>query len=191
MTEAANTKPEKAEDRLVGCEITLDPKKSGFFFDPTNNFTLGFGGTFEGHSDTKEITDNMDLTLIYKSIKAGTIRVIKKDKDITHEFGGTKFDKRPMQPLVDGVPDSVAREDRPLMNILYTNKHVDILRQISAQTNYATLERLMELEKMGQNPSNQPRVDIIDAIAAQMKLCPGIGAAREIKQDTKDVVKFR
>ena len=172
MAERANAGIVDAE-KLVGCEIVLDPSKSGMFVDSNNGLTLSF---FKEGADRAKIAHGMDLTLIFKGIRYGLLRVIRSDKDVTERFGGAKqssdWRKRPLF----SVPKRAGsiNSDKALISLLMKNKVDEVVRDINSLSNYATLNRVRELEQNGSNLSYQPRVEIIDALDKRMKEISGM-----------------
>jgi len=186
-----NTEGEK-KSKLIGCEVAIDPKKTGMYLDPINRFTLGFGGDTEGGIDSIVVTGEMDTTHIEKAIKVGILRVRKDGKDISEKFGGKKLDALfGKQGIVEKGAEVVSKADAPYLQILAHNDQRKIIQDIRSFTNYAQLERLKELESMGKNPSSQCRVNVLDAIIDMMKKTPGIGDVRQMKQDKPDIIKMK
>ena len=119
--------------------------------------------------------------------------VKKGDKDYTTEFGGPSPDENWKHVKVVNAPKrpSDDAKDKSLISILNRNKINDILKDINVISDYAVLDRLLELEKMGKNPSSLSRGSIVDALEDRMKSITGMSAARQIKEEKEDIVNAK
>lgn len=184
-------KEKSVEEKLDGCTLVLDPKKSGFFKDEKNDITLHF---FDDSHDKIEFKKTMDATEILRNIKVGILRVEKNGKDISTKFGGTEVDNNEWNriPIVEGVPKKVnIKKDEPYLNVLGRNDQKEIIRDINSINDLAMLERLMELEVQGNNPSSKGRANVVDAIKKAIKNTPGVGEAKEVKESKKDIISTK
>ena len=169
------------KNKLVGCIVKLDPSKGGMLVDPGNDFTFSF---FEGGTDEMKIEEGTDLTVIERNIKFGILRVYKKSgkilKDVSEKFGGPPVMSRNMPIVTNGFKrpnNDESSDDRPLLNLLFSNDVNKIARYIESVQDYATLERLFELESHGENPTSGPRPSIINLLSEKKKRISGISMA--------------
>lgn len=179
---------ERPKNKLVGMTLQLNVKKSGLFVDKISGITLS---SFGENQDKVDIPDNVDLSVVMRGISAGVLSVFDGKKDVTERFGGPKKAIQAPLRIVDDLPKKANKGDEPLMNLLQTNKLKNVVNHIQSLNNYAALERLEELEKMGNNPSYHPRLGIIEAIEQRKKEVSGIGLVREIPQDKADIIRVK
>jgi len=184
----SNQNSEIKVSKLVGCEVVLDPKQAGMWVDNFNKITLSF---FESGKDRFSVDKGMDVTLINKGIKAGTLRVLKDGKDVTEEFGGTKAGLDWHRIPIIEAPNRSTDEDTPLLQLLSRNNQSKIINDIKVIKDYKTLERLKELESMGKNPSSQSRREVLNTIVDMMESVGGVGAAKELPQEKEDVIETK
>ena len=173
---------------LVGYKLVLDPRNSGLFIEKVNSITLDFFK--EGH-DSIVVAESMDQKPLLKNIKAGILRVFKKDKDVTVDFGGSGVENDSRRnPIVTDIPKKKTVDDEPFIKVLNRNNEPEILRNILAIADLNVLERLRFLEESGNNPTNLCRRAVIDAILQQIEKTPGVTSAREIKSE-KEVITVK
>lgn len=175
----------KFAQKLSGHVIVLDPRKSGMFIDKINNVTMHF---FKDGEDRFEFKDTMDATDIYKGIKAGLLRVMKDDKDVSVDFGGTSAEDWRVVPIVEDVPNKIDKSDDPLIRLLGRNKDTEIVRDIRTIQDRTTLERLKELEMMGKNSSSSARLSVVNALDEMLAKVPGVGKAGQISEAKQDII---
>ncbi len=174
---------------LVGKVVKLDPKKSGMLVDTVNNFTFSF---FEEGKDSREVTKDMDTSVIERNIEYGILRVYDKDKDVTKDFGGPSDRVVSRIPLVkEGIPESTSddKEDRGLLNVLNRNDSRDIEKAIRSIDDYDLLRRLLDFEQSGENPASQPRRDVVEMITDRMKNVSGISMDKEPTEEEEVIIK--
>ena len=171
------------KNKLAGCIVKLDPAKAGMLKDPGNNFTFSF---FEGGTDEMKVEENTDLTVIERNIKVGTLRVFKKVgkklKDVSEKFGGVPIPVRDVPLVSNGLKrpnTNEESEDRPLLNLLFSNDVNKIAKYIESVQDYATLQRLFELESQGENPTSRPRPSIINLLSEKKKNVSGISMSED------------
>lgn len=178
---------EAKKDSLVGCEVRLDPKKSGMFYDPENDLTLSF---FKDGSDTYTITEKTILDPIKKNVKAGILRVFKKDKDVTEKYGGPAPVGRPKPIISKGLPrmEKISKNDEKLAKILNVYDLNEIRKYVTSIQNYIDLDTLEDLEKQGNNPLSQPRASVLDLIKERKKQVSGIKIEKSEETETVEIV---
>lgn len=181
------------KNKLVGCIVKLDPSKGGMLVDPGNNFTFSF---FEGGTDEMKVEEGTDLTVIEKNIKAGVLRVYKKSrnglKDVSEKFGGQPVPVRNVPLVKDGFKrpnDNEESEDRPLLSLLFSNDVNKIARYIESVQDFATIQRLYELESQGENPTSSPRASIINLLADKKKHISGISMTEDKEEEENLTLK--
>ena len=171
---------------LVGKVVKLDPKKSGMLVDSVNDYTFNF---FDEGNDYREVTEDMDITVIERNIKNGILRVYDDGDDVTQDFGGPEKRDIRREPLVNnGItrPNKDDKEDKSLLNILKINDIGQIKKSVNSISDYSSLKRLKDFEKNGDNPCSQPRVDVIQCIEDRMEHVNGIEMEDE-PQDKEEV----
>lgn len=171
------------EKSFVGHEIVLNPRMSGMYLDPVNRFTLSF---FDKGNDRINVTEKMNTTFIARNVTAGILFVFKDGKDVTQKFGGPPNEDWSQKPIVK-APARVSSKDERYLKVINRLKQEEIVRDIKSIKDVPTLERLMELEMKGNNPSAQSRAGVIDAIKAQMKTIPGVGKAKELEEEKEKI----
>ena len=181
---------EKIKDKLEGHVLVLDPKRSGMYVDSVNKINLHF---FSDGNDRFTFLKGMDPTVVLKNIKAGILRVLKDTVDVTDKFGGTKeaLDWQRIPIVEDHTTVVKTDKDKHLLNLLGRNNEKEIIRDIQSIKDFKLLERLEELEKRGSNPTAISRAAVLDAIVAAIKKVPGVGEAKELPQDKKDVISAK
>jgi hypothetical protein len=183
MVETNANASEKVIEKLVGCTLVLDPKRSGMFVDNSNKVNLHF---FSDGNDRFVFVKNMDPTSILRNVKAGILRVEKEGKDISTDFDGPPVEAADWRrkPIVENVPSraDLKGSDRPLIQILGRNKESEIIRDVNSINDYKVLSRLEELEKMGNNPVAVGRVAILDALKRKMKTVSGISEPGKLSE---------
>ena len=178
----------KKVDKLVGCEVRLDPKRAGMLVDPTNDFTFSF---FDGGRDRLKITEDTQLGVIKRNIKAGTLRVFKNDWDVTDKHGGLPRLRKDV-PIVKNVAKRVDPEnksDKGLMRLLQTHNVDDIRNYVENINDFSTLDRILELEKQGENFCHQPRGVVIDLLSNRIRKVSGISVKKEEEDEDQIVLK--
>jgi hypothetical protein len=181
---------EKTKDKLVGCEVRLDPTMSGMLIDNVNNFTFSF---MDGGKSSMVVEESTHLDLIKRNIKHGILRVFKKDKDVTEKFGGPpKLDKN--RPIVkEAIPrlDDADKLDASLAQVLNTNNLARLEAYIDSISDFTTLDRLYSLEKQGNNPCAVARDGILKKIKEKMKVCQptNLGAYEDHSEDEELIMK--
>jgi len=184
MDQMDQTEQEKS---LVGYQVVLNPKMSGMYIDPSNDFTLSF---FDKGKDRIIVTDKMDVTFIRKNISAGILFVYDKKKDVSLKYGGVANKDVSRQSIVK-APKKIDQQDDRYIKVINRNIEDLIIQDIRTIKDLPTLERIMELEQSGNNPSSQSRGGVIDAIANQIQTLPvtqRVGVAKETKKDKEEVV---
>jgi len=175
------------EKSLVGCQVVLNPKMSGMYIDPSNDFTLSF---FDKGQDRITVTDKMDATFIRKNINAGILFVYQKNKDVSLKYGGVANKDVSRQPIVK-APKKIDQQDDRYIKVINRNIEDLIIQDIRTIKDLPTLERIMELERGGNNPSSQSRGGIIDAITDQIHTLPvtqRVGVAKKDEKDDEEVI---
>jgi len=169
---------------LVGYEVRLNPYKAGMLVDSGNNITLSF---FDGGTDRMEIKEDTDMTVISRNLIHGIVRIFKNDKDVSDKFGGPKTSNPKRVPIVEkgmklsNVDDS---KDRAIVNVLRKNNVRDICRYIEDINEFEVLDRMLDLEKQGENLSHQPRAAIVDALTKKIKKTGGVSRVK--RDETAD-----
>lgn len=166
---------EKIGNKLIGCEVVLDPTQSGMLYDPCNDFTFSF---FKGTSsqDRMKIKSSTDLTCIMKNIKVGILRVYKDNKDLSIQFGGCA-PRGPLRPLVGkGILklDDVSGVTTKNAKIIDRNEIKEIQKLVNNLNSYDELGMLLDVEKQGNNPTSHARASVLDIISERMKHVSGI-----------------
>ena len=174
------------ENTLAGYDVVLNPKTAGMYVDPVENFTLSF---FPNGKDRIRVTKDMDTTFIMKNIKVGILRVFKGDKELSKKFGGN-YTVPGMKPLVKIPLKAGKPEDARLIRVLDRNNQDDIIRDIFAIRDLATLERLDEIEREGKNPSSCSRGAVLETIKNQLKLAVGVGQVKE-SEEGKETISIK
>lgn len=179
---------ESKKSKLVGCEVRLDPTMGGMLIDNVNNFTFSF---MEGGKSSMVIAESTHLDLIERNIKHGILRVYKKDKDVTEKYGGPpELDKN--RPIVEkGIPrlDDSDKLDTSLSQVLNTNDLARLEKYVDSISDFATLDRLYNLEKQGNNPCSVARDDILKKIKEKMKSVPGISITEDHSDEEQLTMK--
>jgi hypothetical protein len=173
-----NTAVEK-KSKLVGYEVRLDPTKGGMLVDSANGFTFDH---FNEGNDRMMVTAKTDTTIIEKSIKPhGILRVYdvkgKKEKDVTEKFGGPPKVNRNRVPIVKKglkLPDTFDDTDTKLERVLNVNDPDKIEKYVQSITDYRTIVKLIDLEKIGSNPTSQCRRSVLDMLEERKKHVSGI-----------------
>lgn len=180
----------KVASKLVGCEVVLNPKATGMFIDSDNKISLSF---LKGGTDRVAITETMNPILVLKAIKSGRLTVKRDHVDVTKEFGGPdlSIDWHRI-PIVQKPAPAADKKDDQILRLINRNNYKTIARDVAGIRDYSVLERLLELETMGKNPSYAARGEVIDAIREAMKSAyPGTSEARKMHQEKVDVVKVK
>ena len=188
MVKESKNEMRDVSKRLVGCDIVLDPVQSGMFFDPISKIHLSY---FDGCSDRYTIVEGVELTKIIDSIHKGLLRVYKNNKDVTSDFGGEEISKDWRRTKIVDAPKLLVdnnKSDKALAMLLKNNKVKEVCRNLSTVNDLSQLERLLELELLGKNPSFQSRSVIIDFIKDKIKGIYGVGMVRNMDEEKKDVV---
>ena len=183
---------EERKVKLVGHEVRLDPTKGGMLYDPVNEFTFSF---FKGGTDRLEIKEGMDTTLIEKNIKPhGILRVFSvkgtEEKDVTDKFGGPPKGNDRRTPLVkEGLkqPDNFDNLDEKLVKVLDVNDPDKIEKYVESITDYQSILKLIELEKMGNNPTSQCRRSVLDMLEERKKHVSGIAMFEDDDSDDEEL----
>ena len=170
------------KDSLVGYEVVLNPRQSGMYIDPVNNFTLSF---FENGKDRIKITEEMDLTFIKRAIKYGTLFVYKGDKNVSAKFGGKDMTSWRFTPIVKKSEPTDG--DEYYLKILGKTDENKVVQDIRSITDFAVLKRLEELEKAGKNPVVTCRDAVIDEIHRAMKKTTGMSAPQKDEKEDEIV----
>ena len=181
---------EKVSKSLIGYEVLLNPQMSAMFIDPLNNLTLSY---FEKGIDRIKITDKINVINIMKSIHAGTLRVMKDNKDVSAEFGGPKQDDNwHFTPIVEASKlQNFNEKDKPLLRMLERNDLRKIVADVNNITDYGILNRLYELEKAGKNPTCTSRAMVIEALEAAMEKTPGMSEVKEVPNSKKETISVK
>jgi hypothetical protein len=192
MTNNENTSGDtKKSPSLVGCEVVLDPTKGGMMADPANDFTFSYFRNKEGEitNDKRVITKDMELTLIKENIKHGILRVMKDGKDVTEKYGGPPK-AGPVRPIVKKIvskPDAGDNIDAALLRVLDTNDVNQVGVYIQQVNDFASLQRLLELEQQGSNPTEKPRRSIVDALSDKIKHVSGIKVGKDENAEEEEI----
>lgn len=194
MTEEDLASMKELSKELRGKTVVLSPRNS-FFSDADNQYTLYAYGEkeTENSSDRVEIKSGWKLYSTMLAIRHGLLRVLDGEKDVTATFGGAVTpEEGKQQPVVADVPEKTDPEDikdRRLSMLLSDTREAEVMKGISTRAlTYEDLERLLELEKKGENPTYAPRRAIVDGITELMKNTPGLGRAGKINDEAEAVV---
>lgn len=183
---------------LPGKVVALSPKNA-FFSDAQNQYTLYAYGEkgVENSSNRVKIQEGWKLYSTMVAIRYGLLRVLDDSgKDVTADFGGPGSPATPPPaPIVKDVPQQVDAEDaadKKLAQLLNQTVEADILKMVSSRNfPYEDLERLLELEKKGENPTFAPRRAIVDGIEELMKKTPGLGRVGRINDEADATITTR
>jgi len=192
VTENKDEKPKKQagikKDRLVGCEVRLDPTKSGMLMDNTNSITFSF---IEGGISNLVVKENHQLDLFMRNIIHGILRVYKDGKDVTEKFGGPPVVDMYKPIVSEGIPrlDESDQLDSSLAQVLNTNDLPQLERYIDSISDFQTLDRLYKLEIQGNNPCSCARDGVLKRIEKQMKTAPaGAGGVYEDHSEDEKII---
>lgn len=181
--EAVELEMKKLSERLPGKTIAL-ASRSAFFADADKQYALNaytsIGEKKSEQPDRVVVQKGWKLRSTMIAIKHGLLRVLdEKEKDITRDFGGPATIEARAMPIVTNVakpadPDTDAR-DRKLIDLLGNPNEDAVLKAIvSRNPTFEALERLLQLEKAGENPHFGPRAKVVDGIIEIMKNTSGI-----------------
>lgn len=187
------TRMKEMAGKLPGKTIALAPE-TALYMDENDQFALN------GYPDRedKQAEINKDKVVaqkgwkyypVMRAIKAGILRVLdEKGTDISTEFGGpakTSSAYRKMGPVTqDGVDrfDPEDQRDKKLKALLNNVKEDTVLTEITnSKPSYEILERLLQLELQGENPSFRSRTRIVDGLEELISNTPGLGRAGKIE----------
>ena len=184
--------------QLPGKSVILGPK-AAFFMDNDKQYILTAYGNLndkqaENHTTKVEIQKDWKLHSTMMGIKHGLLRVVDTDgKDISSQFGGPVLETH-KTPLVDvgiSMMDKDNTRDKKLAEILNNPVEDKVLIEIAQRNpSYETLERLLQLEVAGENPSFSGRGKVVDGIRELMKkaILPGELVARKLDDKEEKVV---
>lgn len=178
---------------LYGKTVALSPRNS-FFSDADQQYALCIQGPKGSSSpaDRVVIKEGWKLYSTMIAIRNGLLKVFDGNKDITSTFGGTSNIDESVKPIVQDVPLQVNMEDsrdKMFFQLLSQPVESEVMKAISSRAlPYADLERLLELEKKGDNPTSAPRRSIVDGICELMKNTSGLGRVGKIDDETEAVV---
>ena len=180
-----NTMQELAK-QLVGKEVKLSPS-TAFFADDATQYTLN--AYSNPPKETVVIKEGWKLRSTMKNIVAGIIRVLDPDtkEDISTKFGGPSMPagRNKSQAIVE-VPKLVDEKDdrdkilRALLNNTLVEKVLEAVS--SASLPFDGLERILELEIQGENPSFTPRGPVVNGIKEIIKNTSGVGTASKVRE---------
>lgn len=190
--------------QLPGKFVTLSPK-AAFFMDTDKQYILNAYGTTtdssgkekenENHVNKVEIIKEWKLFSTMQAIKHGILRVLDTSgKDITAQFGGVVENFQNRTPIVDhsiSMVDKDSARDKKFIEILSETVEDKVLLNIASRNpSYDTLERILQLEVAGENPSFSGRGKVVDGIREMMKkvLLPSDLIARKIDDKEDKVV---
>lgn len=175
--------------KLYGKVVTLSPRNA-FFIDADKQYVLSAYGTIgdtkqENSTDRVVVKEGWKLYSTMMAVKHGLLRVLDGEKDVTAEFGGRPISDDKATPLVNAPSKPVGKEpdkrDQKLMEILAKTRDEDVLKDIAGRKfTFDALERLLQLEIAGENPSFSPRLRVVDGIRDIMKATTGIGEVRKM-----------
>lgn len=170
------------QDKLVGCEVRLDPTKSGMLMDTSNGIIFSF---MEGGTSSLLVESNHQLELIKRNIAPGILRVYKNGADVTESFGGPAVVDMYRPIVKDGIPrlDDSDKQDTSLVQVLNTNDLPQLERYIDSISDFQTLDRLYKLEMQGNNPCACARDGVLTKIKTKMKVVPGISIGEDHSED--------
>lgn len=171
---------------LAGYEVVLNPRQSGMYIDPVNDFTLSF---FENGKDRIQIEEDMDVTFVMRAIKSGTLFVFKGDKNVSAKFGGRDTTAWRFTPIVN--KSEKADNDKYYLDILNKNEEDKIVRDIRSITDFNALKRLEELEMDGKNPVAIARDRILEEIHQAMKKTTGISTPKKDETAEDEVIEIK
>lgn len=192
MEDTELKKMKEQSQKLVGKTVVLAPRNS-FFTDADRQYTLC--GVGDKGNDRAVIAKDWKLYSTMLGIRHGLLRVLNDHgKDITSQFGGQASpETAPQAPIVTDVPktfDPEEKLDKELSRILSITVESEVLKAIASRNYpYDVLERLLELEKAGENQTSAPRQKIVDGIVTLMDNTPGIG--RVGKKEDEAVITTR
>lgn len=171
--------------QLVGKEVKLSPS-TAFFIDDPKQYTLNTYAT--PPKESVVIKEGWKLRSTMKNIVAGILRVIdpKTKEDISMKFGGPELPvgRNKTTPIVK-APKSIDTEDsrdkvlRRLLNNTLVEKVLEAIS--SASLPFDSLERILELEIQGENPSYTPRGPVVEGINEIIKNTSGVGRAGRVE----------
>lgn len=193
------TRMKEQSKQLPGKTVVLGPR-AAFFTDTDRQYVLNAYGTIgdkksENDHDRVVVQKNWKLFATMVAIKNNLLRVLdEKGKDVTSDFGGSATpDTGVSMPIVSDVSKRADPKDDPrdkkLMELLANNNEDAVMKSISSRSpSYDALERLLQLEIAGENPSFAPRGKVIDGLKELIKNTTGIGMAGKIEDDDERVI---
>lgn len=178
----AKTQLEKDKElakQLVGKTVTLSPTVA-FFVEDNGQYVLNAyndmeGQTIEFNQTKVVIKEGWKLEPTLRNIRKGELRVYDNGEDVTQKFGGPAAPmSRKGSPIVTGatIPQFNDKDQRDvkLKGILDNITESDIIKKIEGSNlPFEVLQRLLELELAGENPSFRSRRNIVDTIQALIK----------------------
>lgn len=182
--EEVNRMREMAQ-KMPGKTIALSDD-AAFYVDENEQFVLNAYGNREDKktefsSDRVVVQKGWKLYPVMRAIRAGLLRVFnEKGVDVTNEFGGAPASviSRRRTPIVEEMSVRANPEDsrdKKLMDLLNDTADDVVLSNIaSRKMAYETLERLLQLEKDGNNPQFRPRQKVVDGIVELIRNTSGI-----------------
>jgi hypothetical protein len=131
----------------------------------------------------------MELSNIKENIKHGILRVMKDGRDVSEKYGGPPK-AGPLRPIVKKIiskPDAGNNADAALIRVLETNDVNNIGTYIQQINDFATLQRLLELEQQGSNPTEKPRRSIVDSLTEKIKHVSGIKFGKDENAEEEEI----
>ena len=174
------------EKSLVGCIVKLDSEMGGMLRDDHNKFVFSY---FEGGRCQMQINSDTNLTTLIPNIKHGILRVFKNGKDVSEEHGGPPKIDRFIPIVKEGLkePDAEDKNDQALLRVLESYDPEEIRSHVATINDYNTLDRLLQLEKAGDNLASQPRPDVVDIIFQRTKEVSGMTEPEEEKGSEEEL----
>lgn len=199
IEEAAELEMKKLSEKLPGKIVTLAPR-SAFFVDADNQYTLTayktIGDTKSENGEEKvTIQKGWKLRSTMLAIKHGILRVSDdKGKDVTADLGGPAA---PASSKAMAIVDEISKpadpegslRDKKLMDLLSHPNEETVLATISSRApTFEALERLLQLEKAGENPAFSPRGRVVDGLTQMLKNVSGMTQAGKLEDAEETTV---
>jgi hypothetical protein len=177
---------------LKGYIVRLVHSKSAMLVDEANDFRFT---TFEGGTDEMKIEEDTDTSVIEKNIKQGLLRVYDvssdKEKDVTEAFGGkAKHQASKDKPIVNKGfkrEETFHDDDVRLSKILNVNDPDKIAKYVNSINDYGALRNLIDLEKIGNNPTSACRGSILDLLEERASKVSGVSSVKKFDEEDEKV----